>query len=321
MQPLVVADFSTSLVSGVGANDTWLEPWAGVEARPVWSPRMQRRRESMSSSFGDPRECWAKGKLFEHQRLVLEPGSRGLSELRRRFSRPLSVLMAVVALVLFIACQHRESVREGRQPAARGRGSVALGAGRARLVRQFLTESLILSMAGGLLGLVLAIATAGPLARLLAADAPRMIGQDLSAGLLSFTFGLSLLTALVFGALPAFGGARVRACGVYGSRGTPAAAGLAGRWTRGALVALQVAISVVVLVGAGLFVRTLINPQRLDLGDGFQNRGFVAPRAAAATRNIRTDCDCCRATLISSRASRALPASSRRACQARRHFL
>ena len=285
MQPMVAADFGVSLVSGLGANDTWLE-LIGRKRADVTTSQAEAEIAGVYAQLVPEILANAGPKMkSQNPRLVLEEGGRGLSELRRKFSRPLSVLMAVVGLVLLLACANLANLLLAR--AANRRHEVAvrasLGASRARLVRQFLTESLILSLAGGILGLVFAVSTATPLARLLSAGAPATIGAHLDGGLVIFTLGLSVLTTLLFGTLPAFSGARAAASGVLSQRSAPETSGATARWTRNVLLALQTAISVVVLVGAGLFVRTLVNLGHIDFG--FDRASVLALRLEPAGSN------------------------------------
>ena len=136
----------------------------------------------------------------------------GLSSLRREFSEPLQILMAIVALVLLIACANianlllaRSTVR-ARELAVRQ----ALGARRTRLVRQLLTESLFLAFAGGALGVGLAVVANRMLLRMVSGGlepVPLNLGLDLR--LLAFTFGVTVLTAAVFGTIPAIRATRI----------------------------------------------------------------------------------------------------------------
>ena len=222
------------------------------------------------------RQEWVEAKL------VLVPGGTGLSHLRRQYSRALSILMGVVGLVLLITCANvanlllaRASARQ-REIALR----MAVGAGKARVIRQLLVESLILSGLGGALGIGLAYWASALLLRFLSVGA-LPIQLDLSPDwrILGFTAGISLATGVVFGLAPALRGARVDLSAVLkrGGRG----ASPQQRLVR-ALSVLQVALSLVLLIGAGLLVRTLRHLDGIDPGFP-RNRVYtvsLAPRGS-----------------------------------------
>jgi predicted permease len=208
-----------------------------------------------------------KSKITGHPRLAFEPGSRGLSELRRRFSRPLIVLMAAVVLVLLIACANVANLLLARAATRRREIAlrVSLGAGRWRIVRQLLTESLLLSTLGGCLGLLLAVWSSRTLAGLLVDGNTSALAARPDTRVLLFTLAVSAATGIIFGLAPAFGASRIDTNTALKDGVRQVISG--GRFgVRGWLVAVQVAISVVLLVGAGLFVRTLTNLRQLDLG-------------------------------------------------------
>ncbi len=203
--------------------------------------------------------------------LELGPGAGGLSALRDRFAQPLRALTAIVALVLLIACVNIASLLLERATGRQKEISVrlALGAGRGRLVRQLLTESLLLAAAGGALGLLLAFwADRGLL---------QLVGLRPSAGLdvhpnlhvLAFTALAVLLTGVLFGLFPALRATRVELAPALRerSRSLAGSGGGSKRWSPGKLLVVsQFAVSLLLLTGAGLFVRTLVNLQHVDLG-------------------------------------------------------
>ena len=204
---------------------------------------------------------------FDH--IELTPAARGLDMLRRQFSKPLLVLMAFVGLVLLIACANVANLLLART-AARNREfavRLALGAGRARLMRQVLTESLLLVGIGSLLGLLFA-SWVGRLLVTFFAAGQHGITVDLhfDARVLAFTAGASLLTGLLFGLAPAFRVTKTTLSPALKEQGR----GLVGFRSRlplaKLLVVAQVALSLVLLIGAGLFVRSLWNLRNLDAG-------------------------------------------------------
>lgn len=203
------------------------------------------------------------------QRVPVGPGGPGFSRLRRQFSEPLLILMALVGLVLLVACGNVANLLLARATARQKEVSVrlALGAGRWRLTRQLLTESLVLACAGGLLGFLIA-QEGGPLLLRLVAYSRDGIPLDLKPDirLLGFTAGVSLITGLLFGLVPALRSARADVAPSLkeNSRGLTRGGS---HWSLGKLlVAGQVALSLVLLVGAGLFVRSLRNLQQTELG-------------------------------------------------------
>jgi predicted permease len=203
----------------------------------------------------------------------LTPMATGLSSLRREFSEPLQILMAIVALVLLIACANianlllaRSTVR-ARELAVRQ----ALGARRTRLVRQLLTESLFLALAGGALGVGLAVIANRVLLGMVSGGlepVPLNIGLDLR--LLAFTFGVTVLTAAVFGIIPAIRATRIHLTDSLKDGRGPSGTGTKNPLAK-ALVVAQVAISLVLMVGAGVFLRSLINLNNVDPGFNREN--------------------------------------------------
>jgi predicted permease len=200
-------------------------------------------------------------------RILVDPGEKGFAQLRRQFSQPLLVLMSVVTLVLLIACLNVANLLLARAAARRQEMSVrlSLGAGRARLLRQLMTESVLLAVAGGALGLGLATAGAQVLVKLVSGDAQQIsLRLDPDWRILAFTAGISMLSGVLFGLLPALRGTRGDLQHVLkeASRGSTGARSHSAK----ALVAIQIAVSLVLIVACGLFVRTLINLQRQTLG-------------------------------------------------------
>jgi predicted permease len=227
----------------------------------------QRKQEEINgeffSKFPDTRE------RFLRQTLSLIPADRGMSFLRRTFERPLVVLQWLVGVVLLIACTNvaglllaRAAARQ-REIAIRG----ALGASRGQVVRQLLVESTMLALAGGLTGLFLSTWLTRGLVRFLPYDRTVLsLSTTPDARVLVFTMAVTLATALVFGLLPAFRGSRVQAAATLKDEAGSVTGGHGHVRLRKAFVALQVSLSLLLLIGAGLFVRTLDNLRRVDLG-------------------------------------------------------
>ena len=195
----------------------------------------------------------------------LAPANNGVSSLRVRFARPLQLMMGAVAVVLLIACANIANLLLARAAARQREIDVrlALGLDRARLIRQLLTESFLLAALGGAAGLGVAWLSREALLRLISADGSRVsVAVATDARLLVFVTVLSFGTAILFGLAPAWRSVR-----------TAIATSLIGRGERGRparlsalLVMAQVALSLVLLMSAGLFLRTLANLRDVDLG-------------------------------------------------------
>ncbi|HEV8628926.1 MAG TPA: ABC transporter permease [Thermoanaerobaculia bacterium] len=201
--------------------------------------------------------------------LPVAPGRGGLSAVRARFSEPLSALFAMVAVVLLVACVNVANLLLERATARQKEITVrlALGAGRLRLVRQLLTESVVLALLGGALGVVLAFWADVALLQLAGLRRSAALDPWPNLRVLAFTAVVSVATGVLFGLAPAFRATRVELAPALRERSRTVGGGRPGRWPLGRiLVVSQLALSLLLLTGAGLFVRTLSNLRRLDLG-------------------------------------------------------
>ncbi|HLW97427.1 MAG TPA: ABC transporter permease [Candidatus Acidoferrales bacterium] len=203
------------------------------------------------------------------QRIAVESGDRGGSGLRDSFSAPLNILMAVVAVVLLIACANLASLQLARATTRQREIAtrLALGAGHGRIVRQLVTESVLLSLMGGMVGFVFSIWTERFLLGLVA-GVGRAITLDLhpDVHVLGFTGLISVATGVVFGLAPALQAARQS----HGVGLNPNLSFQAGRRRllnlKDGLVVMQVALSVVLVVAGGLLIRTMQNLRTQDIG-------------------------------------------------------
>ena len=201
----------------------------------------------------------------------LLPGGGGLSDLRDIYQQPLNILMGVVALVLLIACANlanfllAKAASREREIATR----LALGSSRRRIIRQILMEALLLSFAGGALGLALAYLGTSALIHFIASGARHTALEarpDLHV--LLFTLGVSLLTGILFGIAPALRVSRISVAPSLGANARTAGSsgGQAGRIMPRLLVVSQVTLSLMLLAVAGLFLRTLRNLENQNFG-------------------------------------------------------
>src|SRR5262245_481715 len=205
---------------------------------------------------------------IQRANIELTPAAKGLPRHGLRLKRMLRILMAVVGAVLLIACANVANLLLARAAARQKEFAVrlAVGAGRTRLIRQLLTESLLLSGLGAAAGIVLAWRLSRILL-LMASPGPEALPLNITPNVrvLGFTLVASLLSALIFGTAPALRAARIEPnSSLKGGKGA-AQARSQSRFGK-ALVVAQVALSLLLLVGAGLFVRSLINLQRLPSG-------------------------------------------------------
>jgi len=206
---------------------------------------------------------------FVAKRLELLPGGRGLSDLRSRFSTPLAVLMSMVGVVLLIACANVANLLLARTTARRKEIvlRLALGAGHGRIIRHQLAESLLLAGGGAIVGALLAWWTGSLLLAALPGDpASQTLSATPDLRVLGFTLGLALATALVFSLAPAVHAARASVNATLKEEGGSVMGGGRQARVRQALVVAQVALSMVLLAGAGLFARSLHNLTSVDPG-------------------------------------------------------
>jgi predicted permease len=201
-------------------------------------------------------------------RMVLADGSRGLHQLDSNFKGPVNVLMVLVVLVLALASANVANLLLARGAQRQREMSVrlALGAGRARVMRQLLTESLLLAVLGGTTGLLLGYLARNAIPRLLTTPwLPAQIDIPFDWGVFGFAAGLTLLAGIVFGLAPAWLATRTEV-GSSLKEGTQTTTerrkGLGGRF----LVGFQIALSTLLVIGAGLFMRTVVGLGATDVG-------------------------------------------------------
>jgi putative ABC transport system permease protein len=214
---------------------------------------------------------------FASKHLLLHPGQKGRSDLRQQFSTPILVLMGMVGLVLLIACANVANLLLARGAARQKEVAIrlALGAGRAAIVRQRLVESLVLASAGAVLGLAFAWWTGALLLKMLpfnGAVQTLSASPDLRVAL--FAFGAAFLTALLFGLAPALQSTRPSLVSTLKDESGAVAGGSGGARFRKGLVVAQVGLSVLLLAGAALFARSLYNLKTLN--PGFQADQLLA---------------------------------------------
>jgi predicted permease len=264
----------TQILPGESIEDYFNNPLSFVLGRLKPGVTEQQASASLTNLLqqlllaeAGPRLSPEDQQSLRQARVSLTPASKGLSSLRSQFSEPLRVLMAIVALVLLIACANVANLLLARATARKKEVAIrlALGASRLRLIRQLLTESVLLALSGGALGLFFAWWGGRLLLTLVASGrTPVSLKLTLDARALLFTTVVSLLTGILFGLAPAWRATRVDVAPALaeGARDSGGARLGLGK----TLVIAQVAVSLVLLVSAGLFVRTLANLRNVEIG-------------------------------------------------------
>jgi len=232
-----------------------------AQAQEALAPRFHRWVATTATTAGE------RAKL---PALILNPGAAGLGSLRRKYSKPLYLLLTMVGLILAIACVNIANLLLARAAARRREMAVrlSLGAGRFRVVRQLLTESVLLASLGGALGVLFAIWGVRWLTILLSNGRENFtLHAELNWNVLGVTAVVSVVCGLLFGLAPAIQSTRpdVMPALKNGRGGGPR------RRVQHALVVTQIAISFLILVAAGLFVRTLNNLHSVQLGYAREN--------------------------------------------------
>jgi len=205
---------------------------------------------------------------FKAKQVILEPGFRGQSQVHSEAETPLNILFGITGVVLLIACANIANLLlargAGRSHEMAIRGS--LGASRGHLVAQLLTESVLLALLGGAASLLVARWTLGLIGSLLPPEAMAGLRLEMSPSVIAFAGVVALGTGFLFGFYPALHASRTDLIAVLkGSSGQPSGARAAARF-RSSLVTAQIALSMALLVAAGLFIKSLVNVSRVELG-------------------------------------------------------
>jgi predicted permease len=258
--------------------DVWTthsNDWLRILARRRQDVTLDQARVSLEPTYNAIRdEAAAALRSAEFRnamlanRLAVEPAAGGLPMLRERLSAPLTILLGAVSLILLIVCANVANLMLARSAVRRRETAVrlAIGAGPVRLIRQLFAEALVVAALGGVLALFLAAWSGPVIAAFITRGAPTPLTIDVSPDVRVFSFALCLssITALLFGLWPAIRATRVDLLSAL-KTGSPGAR--AGRFRLGrALVVGQIALSLVLLFGAGLFVRSLIKLEAIDAG-------------------------------------------------------
>ena len=269
--------------------------WVNIFGRRREGITNEQARESLTRTYRLIRTDEIGSTITETQRrnlanlrLTIDPGEKGFGQIQRQFSKPLWILMTVVTLVLLIACLNVANLLLARATARQQEISMrlSLGASRARIVRQLLTESLLLAGTGGLLGLVIAAFGVRLLIALVSGES-QQIALRLSpdARILGFTVGISVLSGIIFGLVPALFGTRRELQHML--KDSSRTAGRSRSRAAKALVAVQIAVSLVLLVSCGLFLRTLYNLKVQTVG--YDRNGLIIVRVDPVAAGYKGD--------------------------------
>jgi predicted permease len=283
-EPQLYLDRQRSFLNGV---DAW---WLRVMGRLKPGATIEAARAQLESAFHQSvveislvRQASAPGgnhvtvqEPINYPRLAVDPGGQGETGIRSRYAPSLYLLLGVVGIVLLIACANMANLSLARATSRASEIAVrlALGASRWRLIRQLLTESVLLAALGGALGLLFALWIKDGLLAVSDWGGPgmRTLEPRLDWRALTFTMALSLLTGIIFGLVPAWRATKVDLAPSLKDSTRNSSAASRSLLSRG-LVVLQIALSLLLLVGAGLFMRTLLNLQRVD--PGFNTRNLL----------------------------------------------
>ena len=238
---------------------------------------------------------------FKAKPLLVVQDPRGQSNVTREARAPLNLLLGVTAFVLLIACANIANLLLARSAARAGEMAVrlSLGAGRRHLVTQLLGESLLLAVAGGIGGLLVARWTLDAMIAMLPAEAMNTVTGGLNGPVMAFAAALAIGTGLLFGLFPALHSTRTDlASALKGQSGQPSGARAAARF-RTSLATAQIALSMALLVAAGLFTKSLTNVSRVDLGLKVDNvitfgvspelNGYTPERCKAVFERLEDD--------------------------------
>lgn len=261
-------------------SDRWLHVFArlkdGVSEQvaqaslgPLYSQFLNAEADTLPPERQQMRERFLKEKS-----LHLASAGQGLSSLRDSAARPLYILMGMVGLVLLIACANVANLLTARAAARQKEIAirVSLGASQWQIARQLLCESSVLSFVGGCFGLLVAVWTGDLLLGFLPSeDSPRAFSTAPDTRVLAFNFAISAVAAILFGLVPAIQAARRAVADTLKSEAANLSSGSGQVRLRKGLVVAQIALSLLLLVGAGLFARSLYNLRTLDPGFRAEN--------------------------------------------------
>jgi predicted permease len=289
-----------------GWNDYWMtllarrkpgvsekQAEAGINA--AYSPLLEEQLPQIKSAWNEQ-----KRKQFLEKKILLSTGSRGRTVVQRDSGSQIITLFVMVALVLLIACTNVANLLLARGAARQREFAIrtALGASRGRMVRQLLIESLLCAVGGGAFGLLLGTWLMRILTPIVAANTGiHGLTENLDTGVLLFAIGATLLSGILFGIIPSWRVTRLGVSDVIKDQGSTSSASVAHVGFRKLLVGGQVAFTMLLLAGAGLFMRSLWNLRNQDLGLRTDNvitfsiqpslNGYDTPRSIALLDQTR----------------------------------
>ena len=256
-------------------NDYWIkvlarrkpgisEKQAGAGINAAYRPLLEEQLPQIKSGWNEK-----KRQQFLDKKILLSSGARGRTIMQREAGGAIIALFVMVALVLLIACTNVANLLLARGASRQREFAIrtAMGASRGRMIRQLLAESLLCALGGGAMGLLLGVWLMRILTPIVASNAGiHGLTEKLDPGVLAFAIGATLLSGVFFGLIPAWRVTRLGVSDVIKDQGSTSSASVSHVGFRKFLVAGQVAFTVLLLAGAGLFVRSLWNLQKQDLG-------------------------------------------------------
>jgi predicted permease len=274
-----------------GISDRQAE--AGINA--AYKPLLEEQLPQVKSHFDE-----AKLKRFLDKKIVLSSGAHGRTVLQRDSGGQIITLFVMVALVLLIACTNVANLLLARGAARQREFAIrtAMGASRSRMIRQLFVENLMCACAGGIFGILLGMALMRILTPIVVANAGiQGLTERLDTSVLAFAIGATLVSGIFFGLLPAWRVTRMGVADVIKDQGSTSSASVSHVGFRKVLVAGQVAFTMLLLAGAGLFMRSLWNLRNQDLGIRPDNvvtfsiqpslNGYDTPRSIALFDQLR----------------------------------